>query len=97
MYITRNDVFHENIFPFAQSKPNNEHLDIFVDRVIPRPIESISMHPSHQNLSTSSSHEPIDANQNQDLQPTSRSLRITKRLTYLSDYHCYLAANQIFN
>ena len=51
--------------------PISEHLNLFSDHVIPRPVESISMHPSHQNLSTSSSPEPIDANQNQALQPTS--------------------------
>ena len=55
------------------------------------------MHPSHQNLSTFSSLEPIDANQNQALQPTSRPLCITKCPAYLSDYHCYLAANQFFS
>ena len=55
------------------------------------------MHFSHQNLSTSSSPEPIDVNQNQALQPTSRPLHITKRPAYLSDYHCYVAANLIFS
>ena len=55
------------------------------------------MLPSHQNLSTSSSHETIDANQNQALQPASRPLRITKCLTYLSDYHFYLATNSFLN
>ena len=91
MYINRNVVFHENIFPFAQSRPNSEHLNLFVDHVMPRPIESISMLSSHQKLLTSSSLEPIYANQNQALQPASRPLCITKCPAYLSDYRCYLA------
>ena len=82
LYITRNVVFHDNIFPFAQSRLNSEHLNLFVDHVIPRPIESISMLHSHQNLSTSSSPKPIDGNQYQALQPTSRPLRIIKCPTF---------------
>ena len=89
--------FMNSIFPFAQSNIDNEHFDLFVDRVIPCPIESITTLPPHQTPFTSSPPQPLNANRNQTLQPTCRPFRITKRPAYLSNYHNYSATNQSSN
>ena len=88
IHISRHVVFHESIFPFANSQLASTQNDFFSDYVLPTPISSSSNIPTPP---TSSSphlvHVPLPS------VPTTQPQRVTKPPSYLSDYHCYLATH----
>ena len=89
IYISWNVIFHESLFLFAHSVVSNNVVDLFNDRVLPKPIQSIS-EPSCSQPNMSSSHSPECISSLAPIQTTLRPRRVTIKPTYLFDYHCYL-------
>ncbi|KAI3451592.1 hypothetical protein Pfo_008257, partial [Paulownia fortunei] len=90
IYISRH-VFHESLFPFANSDIAAEALDVFSDGVLPKPIyyESDSFSSQNQSNTSSISHGS-QIPPSTSIQSSIRPTRVTKRPASLSDYHCYL-------
>ena len=81
-------MFHESIFPFANSHLASTHQDFFSDCVLPTPILASSDIPAPPTSSSSHLvHVPLP------LVPTTGPQQVTKSPSYLSDYHCYLATH----
>ena len=89
IYISRNVIFHESLFPFAHSAVSSDVVDFFNDHVLPKPIQSIS-EPSCSQPNMSSSYSPKCISSPDSIQTALRPRRVTTKPTYLSDYHCYL-------
>ncbi|KAH7521922.1 hypothetical protein FEM48_Zijuj07G0083300 [Ziziphus jujuba var. spinosa] len=85
IYVSRNIVFHETIFPFLRHTTLD--YDLFSNHVLPLPAHEISSSSNSEIVSTSSSTPP----------PTSiastRPKRVVKQPSYLSNYHCNLASS----
>ncbi|KAL6326169.1 hypothetical protein AAG906_001044 [Vitis piasezkii] len=89
IYISQNVIIHESLFPFAHSTVSNDVVDLFNDRVLPKPIQSIS-EPSCSQPNMSSSHSSECISSPAPIQTALRPRRVTTKPAYLSDYHCYL-------
>ncbi|KAL6321896.1 hypothetical protein AAG906_035604 [Vitis piasezkii] len=89
IYISWNVIFHESLFLFAHSTVSNDVVDLFNDRVLPKPIQSIS-EPSYSQPNMSSSHSPECISSPAPIQTTLHLHRVTTKPAYLSDYHCCL-------
>ncbi|RVW30184.1 Retrovirus-related Pol polyprotein from transposon RE2 [Vitis vinifera] len=94
IYISRNVIFHESLFPFAHSAVSSDVVDFFNDHVLPKPIQSIS-EPSCSQPNMSSSYSPKCISSPDSIQTALRPRRVTTKPTYLSDYHCYLTKHAI--
>ena len=68
---------------------SNDVVDLFNDRVLPKPIQSIS-EPSCSQPNISFSHSLECISSPTSIQIALRPRRVTTKLAHLSDYHCYL-------
>ncbi|GMI76014.1 hypothetical protein HRI_001270600 [Hibiscus trionum] len=78
--VSRNVVFHEDIFPFQSISSSNVDVDLFPDTVLPRTIPEV-VHGHAQSILTttsSASAPPV---------PIRRSSRVVQRPYYLQEYH----------
>lgn len=90
IFISRNVVFHETIFPLANTASSYASLDLFSHRVLPVPISSFDTSHSHVDNSTPTNPTTlIPSSLPPANQSPSRPHRDKKRPAYLSDYHCY--------
>ena len=90
VFISRDVIFHESIFPFKHDQLSVSHLDFFFDRVLPDlfsddiPIpESLPSHPSNLVSHETSSNESLTICPTTSDRPT----RVRKPPSYLCDYH----------
>ena len=103
MFVSRNVIFHEEVFPF-HSVINAEYLpDPFPDLVLPHPLPDPSISPTTQSLAHQSS--PSHDQSNSSSQPISlppsipaailarRSSRAIKPPSFLQDYHLAFSKN----
>ena len=85
IFILRDVVFHESIFPFKTNSNVQPDMDIFVDTMLSTP----SLNTSHPLVF--GSNDPTSS-----LTPTSSSScpsKLTKHPSYLRDYHYYLVTD----
>ena len=87
MFVSRDVVFHEDIFPFHQLPSKESFVDPFPDLVIPKPILKHSPSTLPPPEQPSSSPTPI--------MPSPKwSARVVKPPSYLRDYRCHLLTHQ---
>ena len=103
VFISRDVVFHEEIFPFHTVRPSASVLDPFPDLVLPIPQADLDMpstsQPSHdqQQLQDSSPHDSMPGpstivpHESANLR---RSNRIAHPPSYLREFHCSLVTQQ---
>lgn len=83
--ISRNVIFHEEIFPFSKTNPCSSpdiSSDLFHDRVLP--CIAADNDQSSSVLPRVVSQPPLQ------VAPSSRPTRVSKQPSYLKDYHCSL-------
>lgn len=83
--ISRNVIFHEEIFPFSKTNPCSSpdiSSDLFHDRVLP--CIAADNDQSSSVLPCVVSQPPLQ------VAPSSRPTRVSKQPSYLKDYHCSL-------
>lgn len=96
LFISRDVVFHEHLFPFQSIPHHYDSVDPFPDIVLPEPACDVPYNSAHNIGSTSiDTSEPSSSHTH--LQPESsqplifrRTTRITKPPSYLRDFHCNL-------
>ena len=79
--ISRNVIFHEEIFPFSKTAPDISS-DLFHDRVLPC--------IATDNDQSSSVLPRVVSQPHLQVAPSSRPTRVSKQPSYLKDYHCSL-------
>ena len=94
VFISRDVVFHENVFPFQSNTPQTPVIDPFPDVVLPKPLPDTavphypipSLHPDSAPAAVSDATPipPLAA----DVPVLRRSTRSHRPPTYLQNYHC---------
>ena len=95
-FVSRDVVFHEEVFPCHSVVAANTLTDHFPDLVLPNPsLELPISHDSQHHLENASSDsippDPPTSSSLQQLDPPRRSSRVTKPHSYLRDFPCHLA------
>ena len=108
IFISRDVVFYENIFPFHTLVSSDRLADPFPDLVLPHPflkvttVSSSSLPPdyiSQDNYDVGNSIEPIvshlpDSHNIYDNAPVRKATRSVKPPSYLRDFHCNLLSHK---
>lgn len=96
IFVSRDVIFHEEIFPFKISQ-SNPHINPFISHTLPEPIvvesipEPIHIEPSQIILQQTNPHDDYDQDEvvfQENV--TQRPQRQRTKPTYLGDYHCNL-------
>ncbi|CAE5963143.1 unnamed protein product [Arabidopsis arenosa] len=97
--ISRNVIFHEDIFPFQSLELSSNTLDLFSSNILPLPIpDTSSIHspiPFPSEVLSDNSNSSIDSEVTISVNGN-RPKRNTRVPSYLNDYHCNLV-NHISN
>ena len=90
VFVSKDVIFHENVFPFHSITDIASLIDPFCDLVLPFP----SLDTSINSSDPTSSHGSIlpDTSESSQYIPLRKSSRVHKPPSYLRDFHCHLAS-----
>lgn len=94
IFISRDVVFHEEIFPFHSSTSSEQLNDPFPQHVIPMPAIDIPF-PSPAPSQTKIPPISTTPTQSQQILPIRRSTKISKPPLYLKDFHCNISNHHL--
>ena len=94
IFVSRDVIFHEEVFPFRSVTDIASLIDPFLDLVLPNP----SLDISHTSSTPTSSQHPLPPDPSESSQsiPLRRSSRVHKPPSYLRDFNCHLASFSSF-